>query len=174
MQLFQPSRHSSLSRGACPVIGRLQVRVCSSAKCFFIIAISFLLSVENKYRSLSPACSMSRYSSPGQEKLDQSELRICSLRRIGKSSNWFWLVEKDRTNKARSSPGNPWEEEDLPRKVLSFPRKGCNWERSFPFQRKVATGKGFINFGKGCNWSRSFPFPGKEHCGKCITSANSK
>ena len=35
-------------------------------------------------------------------------------------------------------------------KVPSFPRKGVNWERSFPFPRK------------GCNWERSFPFPGKE------------
>ena len=49
------------------------------------------------------------------------------------------------------------------RKVLFFPRKGCNWERSFPFPGKVATGKGFINFGKGCNWERSFPFPGKDY-----------
>ena len=34
-------------------------------------------------------------------------------------------------------------------KVPSFPRKEVNWERSFPFPGKFATGKGFINFGKG-------------------------
>ena len=44
-------------------------------------------------------------------------------------------------------------------KVPSFPRKVVNWERSFPFPGKVATGKGFSNFSKG---ERSFPFPGKE------------